>query len=145
MKDILKLRDNYEGKKFREWLEIEDFDSKRIYVQLLRSRKNLSPYSWQSLLRWFIPTVVGIINTPAGVAVSAVDNFVVSRLMGDWHPNLFLDERLSKKLNEIVTNDRIEINHKRQLATWGKTISRNEPCPCRSGQKFKNCCGKGLF
>jgi preprotein translocase subunit SecA len=22
-------------------------------------------------------------------------------------------------------------------------IGRNEPCPCRSGKKFKRCCGKG--
>jgi len=21
-------------------------------------------------------------------------------------------------------------------------VGRNEPCPCRSGKKYKNCCGK---
>ncbi|WP_375541033.1 SEC-C metal-binding domain-containing protein [Paenibacillus tyrfis] len=21
-------------------------------------------------------------------------------------------------------------------------MGRNEPCPCRSGKKYKNCCGK---
>lgn len=24
-----------------------------------------------------------------------------------------------------------------------KTIGRNDPCPCGSGQKYKKCCGKG--
>ncbi|MBQ1670212.1 MAG: SEC-C domain-containing protein, partial [Treponema sp.] len=24
----------------------------------------------------------------------------------------------------------------------GRKIGRNEPCPCGSGKKFKNCCGK---
>jgi preprotein translocase subunit SecA len=24
-------------------------------------------------------------------------------------------------------------------------IGRNEPCPCRSGKKFKKCCGRGVF
>ena len=24
----------------------------------------------------------------------------------------------------------------------GKQIGRNEPCPCGSGKKYKNCCGK---
>jgi preprotein translocase subunit SecA len=24
----------------------------------------------------------------------------------------------------------------------GKKIGRNEPCPCGSGKKYKNCCGK---
>ena len=23
-----------------------------------------------------------------------------------------------------------------------KKIGRNEPCPCGSGKKYKNCCGK---
>lgn len=26
----------------------------------------------------------------------------------------------------------------------GRKIGRNEPCPCGSGKKYKNCCGKGL-
>ncbi|MCI9232306.1 MAG: hypothetical protein HFH96_14595, partial [Lachnospiraceae bacterium] len=25
----------------------------------------------------------------------------------------------------------------------GRKIGRNEPCPCGSGRKYKNCCGKG--
>ncbi|MBR6997252.1 MAG: SEC-C domain-containing protein [Prevotella sp.] len=24
-----------------------------------------------------------------------------------------------------------------------KTPGRNEPCPCGSGKKYKNCCGRG--
>ncbi len=24
-----------------------------------------------------------------------------------------------------------------------KTVGRNDPCPCGSGLKYKNCCGKG--
>ena len=25
-----------------------------------------------------------------------------------------------------------------------KTVGRNDPCPCGSGKKYKNCCGRGL-
>ena len=25
-----------------------------------------------------------------------------------------------------------------------KKVGRNDPCPCGSGKKYKNCCGKGL-
>ena len=25
-----------------------------------------------------------------------------------------------------------------------KTVGRNDPCPCGSGKKYKNCCGKNL-
>ncbi|MBO6069947.1 MAG: SEC-C domain-containing protein, partial [Succinivibrionaceae bacterium] len=24
----------------------------------------------------------------------------------------------------------------------GQKVGRNDPCPCGSGKKFKNCCGK---
>ena len=26
----------------------------------------------------------------------------------------------------------------------GKKIGRNDPCPCGSGKKYKNCCGKNV-
>jgi uncharacterized protein YecA (UPF0149 family) len=26
----------------------------------------------------------------------------------------------------------------------GQKIGRNEPCPCGSGRKYKNCCGKNV-
>ena len=29
-----------------------------------------------------------------------------------------------------------------QQAVSKKTVGRNEPCPCGSGKKYKNCCGK---
>jgi len=33
---------------------------------------------------------------------------------------------------------------KREPIRSGKTVGRNDPCPCGSGKKFKNCHGKGL-
>ena len=33
---------------------------------------------------------------------------------------------------------------KREPYRAGKTIGRNDPCPCGSGLKYKNCHGKGL-
>jgi preprotein translocase subunit SecA len=32
---------------------------------------------------------------------------------------------------------------KKEPIKKGKTIGRNEPCPCNSGKKYKNCCGRG--
>ncbi len=32
--------------------------------------------------------------------------------------------------------------HERVPQTGGKKIARNDPCPCGSGKKYKNCCGK---
>ena len=33
-------------------------------------------------------------------------------------------------------------SEKKQPVKKGKKIGRNEPCPCGSGKKYKNCCGK---
>ena len=32
----------------------------------------------------------------------------------------------------------------RTLPKVAKTPGRNDPCPCGSGKKYKNCCGKNL-
>jgi hypothetical protein len=36
----------------------------------------------------------------------------------------------------------MELSKKRHEPTKPKKIGRNEPCPCGSGKKYKNCCGK---
>jgi preprotein translocase subunit SecA len=33
---------------------------------------------------------------------------------------------------------------KKKPVKVGKKIGRNEPCPCGSGKKYKNCCGRGV-
>ena len=32
--------------------------------------------------------------------------------------------------------------HKKPVTNDGKKVGRNDPCPCGSGKKYKNCCGK---
>lgn len=34
-------------------------------------------------------------------------------------------------------------SQKRDRTPDGKKVGRNDPCPCGSGKKYKNCCGKG--
>lgn len=36
----------------------------------------------------------------------------------------------------------IQLNHTEQKEFSGKKIARNDPCPCGSGKKYKQCCGK---
>jgi len=33
---------------------------------------------------------------------------------------------------------------KKQAVIAGKKVGRNDPCPCGSGKKYKNCCGRGI-
>ena len=45
------------------------------------------------------------------------------------------------KSNTIRTNDSDTSKSKRQPKKSEK-IGRNDPCPCGSGKKYKQCCGK---
>ena len=56
----------------------------------------------------------------------------VSFCIPSVHDIDFVEE--GKKLNEA--------NEKVNLAKRTKKIGRNEPCPCGSGKKYKNCHGK---
>ena len=38
-----------------------------------------------------------------------------------------------------------EVKQKRAVNEAGEKIGRNDPCPCGSGKKYKNCCGKDKF
>ncbi|WP_446898327.1 preprotein translocase subunit SecA [Clostridium sp. LBM24168] len=48
-------------------------------------------------------------------------------------------ERVAKNLS---TNQDAGEPVKRQPIRKQKTVGRNDPCPCGSGKKYKNCCGK---
>ena len=48
-----------------------------------------------------------------------------------------LREKQNQTLNENSVSEKIN-----QSATKPKKISRNAPCPCGSGKKYKHCCGK---
>ena len=52
---------------------------------------------------------------------------------------LQLQERLTPPENQLSFFE--ELPQKPKLTIVG-TPSRNGPCPCGSGRKYKNCCGK---
>ena len=53
--------------------------------------------------------------------------------------NAELDKLMKAPTNiEMVTNN----TEKTQAKKKGKLVGRNDPCPCGSGKKYKNCCGK---
>ena len=47
-------------------------------------------------------------------------------------PSMEAEEKYIKMMNLAPTE--------RQLARKPPRVGRNEPCPCGSGRKFKNCC-----
>jgi hypothetical protein len=50
-------------------------------------------------------------------------------LHGKWGPDAQMDVLVSRL---------------RKPSRFLKKIGRNEPCPCRSGKKYKKCCGKQM-
>ena len=56
------------------------------------------------------------------------------------------NEMKKRQLQEMRTNQASEEKEqaKRQPIRTDKKIGRNDPCPCGSGKKYKNCHGKGL-
>ena len=50
-------------------------------------------------------------------------------------------EKMVKELEDQANSD-ITLNHEDVLAPQDKKVARNAPCPCGSGKKYKDCCGK---
>jgi preprotein translocase subunit SecA len=50
-----------------------------------------------------------------------------------------LQRKFDEASRELNHTDNEDIDSKEY---GNKKISRNEPCPCKSGKKYKQCCGK---
>ena len=59
-------------------------------------------------------------------------------------PAMTMDDHLENATMNNPTVDSTEDEPVRQPAVnKGPEVGRNDPCPCGSGKKYKNCCGKG--
>lgn len=57
--------------------------------------------------------------------------------LAEKHPKLY---KLLTQVFDQNPKRRFRINFKELLNPYGKRIGRNEPCPCGSGKKYKQCC-----
>ncbi|MDW1501751.1 SEC-C metal-binding domain-containing protein, partial [Vibrio sp. YT-19(2023)] len=54
-----------------------------------------------------------------------------------------LVDQLDLMLVEVALGaDELMVVNKSQSLNPFKDVGRNDPCPCESGKKFKQCCGK---
>ncbi len=95
------------------WLEL----MKRKMDEIYDDDSDINPYGGKNKIEFF--------------AVVSEYFFERPRLLEKRHPDLY------KMLYEIFDHDLSE----RKL-TKTRRIGRNSPCPCHSGEKYKNCCGK---
>jgi preprotein translocase subunit SecA len=48
-----------------------------------------------------------------------------------------------REIEQKQRESQMSLNHSEEETTYGeKKVARNEPCPCGSGKKYKQCCGK---
>jgi preprotein translocase subunit SecA len=45
-------------------------------------------------------------------------------------------------INSVDGGKAIDVNENKTVRHEGPKVGRNDPCPCGSGKKYKNCCGK---
>ncbi len=141
IEEIVAMRESVDGKKFRNWLESEDYNKEEVYKKMLSSLKNKGDNLLVRVIRFALTNIIGVASTSIGLGVSAVDSFIIDKFLKGWHPNLFLDDVLSKKLDKIQENNSVSIRQQKEERIFGRKIQRNETCPCGSMKKYKNCCG----
>ena len=47
-------------------------------------------------------------------------------------------------INSVDGGKAINVNENKTVVNEGPKVGRNDPCPCGSGKKYKNCCGKNV-
>jgi Mlc titration factor MtfA (ptsG expression regulator) len=89
--------------------------------QINKGKSDINPYGATSQTEFF--------------AVASEYFFERPQLLKSKHPELYV------LLERIFSHDMSVM----KLAHQKNRIGRNDPCPCNSGKKFKNCCGSVHF
>lgn len=139
--DVLKLRNSIQGKLFRYWIMDSDYDETQIQMDIMNSVRSVLGSKVSGAFRYVVCNALGLFRPVVGVAVSALDSFLLNKIMCGWHPNFFLDNVLKKRIDTCIEEKKEEEESALLLERF-KGVGRNDPCPCGSGLKFKNCHGK---
>ncbi|MFC6996912.1 zinc-dependent peptidase [Rufibacter roseus] len=95
----------------------------RKIKQIKRGESDINPY--------------GATNEAEFFAVATEYFFEKPKQLAEKHPGLY------KMLTQVFQQNpkrTFGLNFRELLNPYGKRLGRNEPCPCGSGQKYKNCC-----
>ncbi|MBR1877076.1 MAG: SEC-C domain-containing protein [Lachnospiraceae bacterium] len=137
---------------------------KDIYAELLKDPDNGVQGTVKELAEKFGVTVMEMTGFLDGIQESLKVPNDIDNLEEDTVVSLDFDnEKLYKNMveakadwlyglpewNEIFTEEKREELYKEQKRSHtyvreGAKIGRNDPCPCGSGKKYKNCCGRDL-
>jgi len=140
IKDIIALRNDINGKIFRSWFKSVNYDENEVFEKLLSSSRSIRDNIKWRLFSWIAPTAIGLASPVLGI-ISSISSSLTESLLTSWHPNMFLDKILKKTIDAHINDFKTKEEHERYKMQFPK-IGRNDPCPCNSGKKYKNCHGR---
>lgn len=143
LEDVLKLRNSLQGKIFRYWAMHDDYDEAQMQKDIMNSVHTVLGSKISGFIRFLVCSSIGIVDTCSGIIASAFDSFVLNKIAQGWHPNFFLDDKVKESIDKCIKKKEKE-EKEALLCERFKGVRRNDPCPCGSGKKFKNCHGKEL-
>lgn len=141
LEDLLRLRGTFNGKMFRYWAKMDNYEEEQMRRDIVNSVHNVLGTKVSQAIRTLSCSLIGLLGPFPGVVSSAFDSFVMEKVAKGWHPNFFLDDNMKAMIDKKVSaeNERMK---QMELESRFKGVGRNDPCPCGSGKKFKNCHGK---
>lgn len=140
--EFIELRQKRGSEKFRDWFfQMGHSKENAIEYLITQSPEIKNKNKILKFIRWSFSNAIGIIEPISGTIYSAADTFILDKLLSGWNPSLYLNKSLSEYLNKKAENKNKRIDEERKAKYFGK-IGRNDMCPCKSGKKFKVCCGK---
>jgi len=141
--DILKLRNSLQGNLYRFWAMKDAYDEAEMQKDIMNSVHTVLGSKISGAIRFGACCAIGMFSPTSGIAASAVDSFILNRILQGWHPNFFLDDKVKDRIDECIKEKEKEAQEA-LLRERFKGVGRNDPCPCGSGKKFKQCHGKDL-
>ena len=139
--DVLKLRNSIQGKLFRYWAMNDEYDENQMQMDIMNSVHTVLGSKISGAIRFLACSAIGVVSTISGVAASAFDSFILNKIAQGWHPNFFLDDKIKDTIDKCIKDKEDEAKEAVRKERF-RGVGRNDPCPCGSGLKFKNCCGK---
>ena len=94
--EILQIRESFGGRRFRDWLTDTNYNINEIANELCAATK----VKFKNIR--FVLTNIASLNPAIGLVVSAVDSFILDRILNGWHPNLYLDNKLRLVVDKAV-------------------------------------------
>lgn len=141
--DILKLRHSLQGTLFRYWAMKDAYNEAEMQKDIMNSVHTVLGSKISCAIRFVACSAIGVFNAVPGIAASAIDSFILNRILQGWHPNFFLDDKVKDRIDECIAEKEKEAQNA-LLRERFKGVGRNDLCPCGSGKKFKRCHGKDL-